>query len=291
MSVATQPESTVEQYHRDYSRLSKTMLNHFASSRQKFYHYYVAQDHAPPKPTSQMIVGTAVHKILLERIPVENAVTVYDDTCFKVNGHLNPKPAAKFREENASKLIVKQSELDTINATCNAVKDHELGKLISNQDAEFETVITWTDRETGMECRAMVDFFIDMGDHIRAYDLKTTDQVEPMPFKRTAKRFRYWLQDAHYSNGLEANFSKPVSFGFWCVETDFPHRLCLREYTPHSREMAASHRLRYMTDLQNCHETGDWRDEFTKEKDMMTLEPWDEDMPVQELEGFDDDEE
>jgi len=281
-------ENVLQNYHSDYNRLSKTMLSQFATSPLMFWHYYVKQDKKPDPPSSKMKVGTAVHAILLDKFRVSDVCATYSDDCFKSNGHLNPKPADKFREDNADKVIVKQCELNTINDTCAAVRSHELCSLLDHSDAKFETIIKWTDEATGIECRAMVDFFIDMGDHIAAYDLKTTEQIQTRPFRSTAKRFRYWLQDAHYSNGLETIYGKPVTFAFWCVETKFPHRICKREYSPASKKTAATHRRRHMESLANCFDTGDWRDEFVKNPELLTLDPWDEELPEVELMGFDD---
>ncbi len=278
----------LSQYHSDYERLSKTMLSTFASSRQMYWHYYVAQDRNPDGPSSQMKVGTAVHAIALEKAKVEDICVTYSGDCFKSNGHLNPKPAAAFRESNPDKQIVKQSEIETIEATCHAIRESELWNLLDHSDASFETVIKWQDESTGIECRAMVDFFIDMGDHVAAYDLKTTEQIETRPFRSTAKRFRYWLQDAHYSNGLQTICGKPVTFSFWCVETKFPFRICNRYYDQQSRDTGASHRIRLMESLSECQESGDWRDPFTKDSEVMTLDPWDEDIPEVELMGFGD---
>lgn len=280
-----------ETYHQDFSRVSKTMLGHFMTSRADFARYYVTQEDSPPQPTKQMNVGTAIHAALLESKPIDEVCVAYDDTCFKSNGHLNPKPAGEFRELHADKIVMKQHELTVVQNAISSVEAHPLQELLSHPDAKFEQIVTWTDADSGLKCRCMVDFFIDLDDRVLAYDLKTTEQIYPAQVARTAKRLRYWLQDSHYSSGLATVFGKPAEFRFWFLEVNHPHRISPKEYAPQSRETATEAYRRTMGDLARCYETGNWCDEWTERVTQLHLGPWDVDLPEQELEGFDDDDE
>lgn len=271
-------------YHKQYERVSKTMLGHFADSINDYYRYYIAESEEPPKPKRQMVVGSAVHKILLERVAVLDCVVRYTSDCFKSNGALNPKPAADFREANPNKFVVKDSDYFAIVAACDSVRKHELGTLIRHEDAVFEVPQYWTDEATQLDCRLMADFYLDVGHEILAYDLKTTERVYPGAVKRTARQFKYWLQDAHYSSGLRTIYGKPVKFRFWFVEMAYPYRVAPFEYLETSRDNANDAYRNLMGRLSDCYALDSWDDTFTSQVNYLRLDPWDVETVDEEVE-------
>jgi hypothetical protein len=274
-----------ETYHSDFKRQSKTMLGHFLKSRSDYAAYYVNHTTRPPAPKRQMLVGSAVHAILLEHMPVDEVIAVYDDRCFKKDGKsLNPVPAADFRDLHADKYVMKQADADLVMRVCASVLSHELGDVLTAENVVFETPHSWTCPYSDLECRMMPDFYCDMGDHILAYDLKTTEDIYPSGIKRTSKNFKYWLQDIHYSTGLETLFGKPVKFAFWFVEVPHPHRVARWEYPVAAKETAIGVYERLMNDVASCFKSGDWRDPWESGTNHFEFGPWDVDMPEEELE-------
>jgi|GEM_PF-1760903 len=268
-------------YHSDYGRVSKTMLGHFLKSRSDFYRYYVAKTQSPPRPKRVMQVGSAIHAILLERVPIEKAVKVYPASCLNSAGSLNPKPAAKFREDHPDAFIMKDADYDLVAASCDAVMKHGLGKLIEHPDAVFEVPQVWTCKASGLPCRMMADWFIELDDRVLVYDLKTTEDIYPTGVQRTCKLMKYWLQDSHYSAGLRSVFGKPVMFKFWFVEIGDPHRIAPYEYDQRSREIGSSSHEKTMQSLANCYATGDWRDEWEMTTGQLVINPWEVDVDTE----------
>lgn len=264
-------------YHGDYGRVSKTMLGHFLKSRSDYHRFYVAKTQLPPSPKRRMVVGSAIHAILLDRVAIDDAVKCYPASCLKSDGSLNPKPASQFRVDNPDSFCMKQADYDLVHGACEAVRAHELGKLIEHPDAVFEIPQQWTCRHTGLECRMMADWFIELDDLVLCFDLKTTEEIYPAGVSRTCKTLKYWLQDAHYSAGLESIFGKPVFFKFWFVEVGEPHRIAPYEYDPRSRELAASCYQNRMQELSDCYASGDWRDDWEKTVSQLIINPWEVD--------------
>jgi hypothetical protein len=270
-----------QSYHEDFQSVSKTMLNHFVDSHKEYATYYVHRTHSPPAPKKQMLIGSAVHDILLEKFDFDKVIAVYDESCFKRDGKtreilnsLNPGPAAEFRDMFPDRYCLKPDEAQVVHDVCNAVHDHALGDLIRHPEAKFEQPIYWQCEVTGLNCRCCPDFLIDMGDHVLCYDLKVTEQPKPNDFARVANRFRYWLQDAHYSAGIQSHYKKPVQFKFWVVEAGGLCRVSPRLYDPSSRDMAMeSYRLE-MALLKQCYATGDWADEWTEAETFIPLNPY-----------------
>lgn len=279
-------------YHSNYDRISKTMLTHFSKSVNDYWRYYVAEQEKPPGPKRQMVIGSAVHKIVLEKTKPLEAMAIYPNNCFKSNGAINPKPARQFEEDNQDKFVVRDRDAELIMSICNAIYKHELGSLVCHPDAVFEKPQFWTCPHSKLDCRLMCDFYLDVGDEIIAYDLKTTEDIYPVGIKRTSKTFKYWLQDAHYSAGLQEIFGKPVRFKFWFVEVAWPFRIAPYEYPPQSRETAVTAYRSLMKRLAECYANDSWKDDWTTKTNFLELSPWDVDSvsPEVELEGFDDDE-
>jgi hypothetical protein len=277
-----------ESYHNNFDRQSKTMLGHFLKSRSDYAAYYVYRTTKPPEPKRPMVVGSAVHALLLDGMDFEDIIAVYDERCFKKDGKsLNPKPAADFRDLNADKYIMKQQDARLVLDVVDAVAVHELGEVLAVAGNVFETPAEWDCPYSGLKCRMMPDLYCDMGDYILAYDLKTTEDIYPVGIKRTSKRFQYWLQDVHYSTGLNALFNKPVRFAFWFVEVPAPHRIARWEYPQAAKEVQLEVYEKLMTDLAKCHETGDWRDPWQVGSNMLEFGPWDVELPEEELEFSD----
>lgn len=261
-------------YH-DRDEVSKTKLGHFLTSTSEYYRYYIAKSDPVPQPKRQMVIGSAIHAMLLEKKSFNDVVAIYPDDCLKSNGAINPVPAGKFVTANPDKFVVKQDDADIIESCCFAVMDHALGDVLVNDDAVFEQPQFWTCSDSGLPCRMMADFFIDMGDEILAYDLKTTESIYPASVRRTAKTMRYWLQDAHYSSGLQHIFKKPVRFVFWFVEVPYPHRVARWEYHQAARETATTAYRQTMERLAECYRSNNWEDDWTQGTNFLQLNPWD----------------
>lgn len=279
-------------YHQNYNRVSKTMLGHFIKSTSDFERYYITRTDDPPSPKTRMVIGSAIHEILLERKSPESCIAAIPASCLKSNGAINPKPTAQFRADNPGKHVMKQDEADQVLMACNEAYNHELGQILQNDDAVFELPQEFDCPHSGLSCRLMADFFLDMGDYILAYDLKTTEDIYPVGIRRTAKSLKYWLQDQHYSSGLQEIFGKPVRFRFWFLEVGHPHRIAPYEYNDRAREIAKGEYVYQMQRLAECYRNDDWRDDWQCKVNELDLSPWDvssETMAAEtELKGFDD---
>ena len=153
----------------------------------------------------------------------------------------------------------KSGEEVAIERVLDAVRSHALGKLIEQAQMREEVVVSdYLGR--GIKCRP--DFLCD--DVI--YDLKFMDDVSESAIRRSFKRFRYWLQDAHYSAVCES-----AVFRFWVVETEYPFRIKSVVYDERSREIAVEAWGNAMDALIACEKAGVFEDNNSL---TLTLSPW-----------------
>lgn len=234
-----------------------------------------------------VIIGDACHQILLEQKEPDSVIAFYPDDCKKSNGAINPKPAAQYREEMAAqgKVVVKDDDFRRIIQICNSFNRDPISKLIGQEDVICEQPIFWTDLQTGLECKCKPDF-MRVGETIDCYDLKISENPDPKVWSRIARRLKYYLQVAHYSNGLAHVYSRPVTFTFVVVESKAPHRITKFKFDDISMERANESYVKLLSELARRIEKDDWTAGWEGKQNYLTIEPWDLDLP-EELEGFD----
>ncbi len=258
-------------YHSDYSAVSKTMLNVFCRSPREYRHMFVDR---PPTmtlkpPSKYMELGTICHRVLLEGQPLHEVVAVYDDDCFQSNGSLNSKKAAEFRAAHPAQISVKFGVACTIHKLLESLEQSDLADAIreaSSLEKRFDAELC------GVACKCKPDIVCDMGPHVLAYDLKFTDDVSDSFFKRSLRRLRYWLQDAHYSAVLAENFQKPVQFRFFAIEPTYPFRVQAYWLDVRSREIARDAHRHKLEELKQCMDSNQWQDRWQSE---LALSPYD----------------
>lgn len=248
-----------DSYHSDYGSVSKTMLNLFCDSPKLYEETYLKRTLPTKEPTSPMIVGTVLHGVLLEGKKPNELYQVYPDDCLKSNGAINPKPATEFRKSIFPAVAIKEKEAQGIQDAIEAVEASPIADAVA-QSTELEKA-HYADLY-GLPCRCKPDIACDMGDHWLVWDLKFCDP-SPAHFFRSAKSFRYFLQDAHYSAVLTAETGKPVVFRFFAFEPVYPFRLQAYWYEPRQREIAQDFHRTKIADLRKCMATGDWSDKWS----------------------------
>lgn len=118
---------------------------------------------------------------------------VYGSGTKKVQDWLADNPGKKFLDPALIKQVEDMAE---------AVHTHDKAMSILEQCNWRECAITWTDKSTGVECKALIDFY---GDKI-AGDLKTTASGWHINgLERAMYDYAYHMQFAFYSDGLRAN--------------------------------------------------------------------------------------
>jgi hypothetical protein len=125
---------------------------------------------------------------------------------------------------------------------------------------------------------------------VHCYDLKVTSAVNPNEWSRIASRFKYWLQVAHYTNGIMHCYpNHSVDFTFYVVENRFPYRVVSYRYDEDSFNRAWDKYTATMQDLKRRMIEDDWTADWEHSVNELTIKPWELcETEDEELEGFDD---
>ena len=289
MNYHSRPELSSSQldYHDDYSRISKSMLQDFANDRELYRLRYIDGKLPRREASAAMDAGSAVHAVLLEGGELDDHVRLVPDDCLQSNGAINGKRMAELRAANPGIVYVKAAEFGRISSIIESVRKVAPEMGIGSAAAK-EQAVYWTDSASQLDCRCKPDWYCELsGDRIICHDLKVTASVNPWDWGRVADRFRYWLQDAHYTAGLEkATGKRVVDFIFWVVEDQYPYRVLRRAYSQDDRKAARQWHANRLCELAACYHTGNWSNDWPAEIPARSLRQAD-DLELVEMEETD----
>lgn len=230
--------------------VSKSQLDHVR--RAPAVYKWRLENKTPPTPA--MILGTLTHTAVLEPDRFEHEVMVAPKIDRRTSAGKAEWEAFQIAAEG--KTLIDADELDRLRAIRAAVHAHpSAAKALAQIDA-VEQSIFWKDPESGIDCRCRPDAVTTAGVIV---DLKTTKDASPDGFARSIAGYRYHVQAAFYSDGMEAlTGTPPKGFVFIAVETEPPHLVAV--YVA-SAAMVLRGRADYRADLATlgeCLATDTW---------------------------------
>jgi len=170
----------------------------------------------PKRPTKAMVLGTAVHALLLQPDRVGEIVTVAPDCDRRTTiGKAIYATWASTRDPGAE--VIPADDMDRARAMADAVQAHPVAGPMMGAVVDHELTIRWSDE--GIPLRARLDAVIP-GVII---DIKTTRDANPRWFARASATFGYHLQAAWYLAGARAAGLDVHGFRLICVESSAPH--------------------------------------------------------------------
>lgn len=173
-------------------------------------HYRHRLEH-PIEDTPRLALGRAVHTAVLEPALFADGYAVY------TGARRAGKDWEAFQVANEGKTILKAEEYENVIAMRDAVLAHPAAMRHLTGGAAEQT-LCWTDRDTGIECKARPDY---LGACI--VDLKSTKDASPREFGRTAARFGYHCQLTFYRRGARAVLGRELEPILIAVEAEAPH--------------------------------------------------------------------
>ncbi len=193
--------------------------------------------------TDTLLVGRATHTATLEPYEFEKTYAIWT----------GDRRAGKKWDEfkvtaaDAGLECLREKDRREVLAMAWAVRMHPAARDILSK-GRAERVYQWHDRETGILCKARLDW-------TRASlvsDLKTTQSVEPEAFARSVVNYCYEGQAAFYSDGFEAVTGRKPAFAHIAVESSAPYDVGVFEMPPDALELGR-HRYRgYLKLLAAC---------------------------------------
>ena len=188
--------------------------------------------------TPSLILGRAVHKLVLEGIEAFSSEFANAPTCDRRTKE-GKAIWAETLLRNEGKHLLSADDWLKVYAIYKAVKAHPRATEVLAENVTEQTCV-WTDKETGLLCKIRPDSVPDAG-KMALVDLKTCADASEDGFTRSIVKYGYARQAALYLDGYNAvTRSNADAFIFMAVEPDEPYRtevyLLDNEFIKYGRE-------------------------------------------------------
>lgn len=158
------------------------------------------------RPNKQVFdFGRAAHT---RALGVGDPITVVAGSGKDPNAWTTNETKQAVAEARAAGLTpVKPEEAEQVERMAAALAAHpDAARLLDHRDGKPEQALVWRDEETGVWCRAMLDWLPQAwpGEPLRVADYKTTGSAEPSAIARHCADYGYTQQAAWYLDGVRA---------------------------------------------------------------------------------------
>lgn len=242
-------------YHADSTAISHSALEKFRISPLLYHQLYVAKTLPFDPPTPSMLLGTALHALLLEPEKFGELVAVAPN----VDGRTKEGKAAKerFAEISAGKAIITTEQMATVQGMADGVQRNCMAADLLSAVGRSELSIRWTDESTRLECKARFDRVLDCG---VAVDVKTTIDPRPPQWSRQAASLGYHKSAAHYLEGWRraGDRSGPLEYLHLLVGSQPPYESAIVCFDAAALDMGRRENVETLLRLAECFERDDW---------------------------------
>lgn len=199
-------------YHKSEG-VSKSQLDYIAECP-ALYQWY-KKSPVDEEKIKHLDIGTAFHCLLLEPDEFDKRFVISPSFNRRTNEGKAAEAAFLKSVEQENIIVISEDDKRKLLLMRDSALAHPLAKWLIETDGVAESSIFWTDKETGLECRARPDKIIK--EFRWTVDVKTTADINK--FKHSFYDYRYHVQDSFYSDGYEACFGEQPTFVFLVVST------------------------------------------------------------------------
>lgn len=202
--------------------------------------HYLQWQKEGDEPTPAMEFGNAFHSYLLEPDAFNQRYVLAPK--FDRRTKAGKEAATQWESENAGKIPLTADQMEAIIAMRESVMRHAgAAKMLEKGEAEIS--VFWTDRSTGIKCRARPDWVFDGG----ILDIKTCLSSGKAGFAKAAANLGYDIQAAFYVDAIREVTGKTVDFFFVAVEKNPPYSTACYKV---SENMLEQGRVKYRAALE-----------------------------------------
>jgi hypothetical protein len=175
----------------------------------------------------------------------------------------------EFREVNADKTILTETQYMMALAMRDAARSHPLASQLLTEKGRNELTIQWIDERTGLSCKARFDRLCSA-----LVDVKTTRDPSPHRFSGDAAKFGYPLQLAFYQEAARAVGLGDFPVKIVAVQSVEPYDVVVYDLAP---EIIAHGRDQFKLALDRlieCRQNDAWPGIAHNEEMSLTLPAW-----------------
>lgn len=246
---------TNAEYHGYREAISKSRLGNIAVCPA----YFKWCEENPIKPSDDMVLGSAFHKIVLEPDTFDKEFMIMPNFDRRTKeGRLGYENLMNKVQGGCITLITKE-QYDTICGMRDSIMSNPYAKKLIN--GNIEQSMYWTDELTKVECKCRPDVWRKVADRVVITDLKSTKSVMPNDFMRDVVKYHYDLQTAMYREGVSKVLGVPkenIDFVFIAVEKKPPYLLNIMQADTYVIQKGEADFREYIGTYAECKEKNLW---------------------------------
>lgn len=241
-------------YHGDLTAISKSRLANMSVCPQYFKWY----DETPQEKSNDLVIGSAFHKLLLER---EDFYSEFAVMPLEIDRRtkIGKEAYAQFLQDNQDKDIITQSDFEMIWDMCESVLSNKYSSQLLK--GTHEQSMYFTDDFTEVRCKIRPDCYKVVGDKVIITDFKSCKSAVAEDFMKDIVKYHYDLQAYMYRYGVSKTLGVPIeniSFVFVCVEKKAPYLMAMYEVTQDIFDRGEMLFRKYIGMYRECLDTNNW---------------------------------
>lgn len=254
---------------RNWSRLKK-----LAKSPAHYLHSLSQKE----ERTDALVLGDATHVATFEPEAFRARFAIWE------GGRRAGREWGEFCDANKLRDVLTEEQARQAQIIANTVRNHpKASKLVTG--GKSEVTVLWRDEETGVDCKARLDFVANCGALV---DLKTTRDASPEAFGRQCVQLGYCGQVAWYADGYAAVTGEHLPFKLVSVEKDAPHVVGVYNVPDFVLELGREHYRALLQLYVRCRDSSRWPGYGDGEEMELQLPRWalpalDDDMDADSL--------
>lgn len=209
----------------------------------------------PPAPKKTFDIGTAAHKLVLGSGPELVRIDADEWRTNKVKDEVAAVRAA-------GAVPLKPAEWDQVHAMADALRRHPVASALFNPaTGKPEQTLVWVDDDTGIWCRARLDWLPNPGTgRLIIPDYKTCRSASPEAIRKAIAEHGYHQQADWYRTGAQALGIAGPDTGFIFVfqEKTPPYLVNVAQVHEDDMPAAAERNEQARRIYAQCVETGQW---------------------------------
>lgn len=263
-----------DSYHADTTRISKSGLDLIARSPAHYWQSYLAPEPQRVKRKSKEFdIGTAFHLLALEPEKFSEAVALVPKVDLRTRD--GRERMISFEEEHGNKLLLTQEDVESVQRMRDSLFRHPTARAALTGELLVEHTVIWDDPTTGAPCKCRFDSINrTLG---VAPDLKTTADASIGSFAKSVANYRYHVQQAFYSDGLdlgqENDLLRGISFLFIAVEKEPPYGVAVYELDGEAVNIGRALYRRDLETYMRCRVANSWP-AYSNDVQSLSLPGW-----------------
>jgi hypothetical protein len=240
----------------DYKKIPGINWSGLKHMRRSPMHYrYRLQN--PTEDSNRLALGRGCHTAVFEP---DKFLTEYALFKGKIR---RGKAWEAFKEQHAEDTILKRDEYDRVLAIRDAVRKHKKAQEYLEHGAP-EQVLTWTDRETGLACKARIDWLCHA-----VVDLKSTSDVDATRFATQVARMLYHAQLAFYVDGVREVTGEEKPAVIISAEIGDEHDVAVFRLNKDDLETGRAEYRSLLVKVAECTEANWWPGRYPEEVELV----------------------